>query len=541
MSIPPDSPWRGAAAFFRQPVNRTDELAAQSLVEAIYKYNVSCSITTNLPDIEYRSSDGEIDAMRHVFRWDKAPHDFVFQNGFEARRQGVDTPDETYFNLERYVIAAGGRPLDTRRGTAHCFVSTTLSSSWYPSVVSSGGADQLYRYEIYAPGGIWVSQTLCNSYPYSAQDEVVFPAGIAPQYIRSAQLFELRNDSGNTKRRRVNNTLYINWSFNPQSHPVRRLRIQSPVVDYMDGNKQRRKLEVQKVPEGGKRSSEDGGTSDDELSLSKYYTEGVTDADNYIDSAFRSTRKNEAYVFIREENLLMNYAPATRDDKIISGLKHIGKSFPSLAGTAFAEHGVDAAFGCHDKGGLFSFSARSEAMVFSGNLCARIGFAPRASADGRDWIARGPRTIRQMFPFLRGTGFEKGIDAAFESSVTPEAYLFRGGEYALVDYSKPDLLAMRPIADGFRCFGGGHLFARDIGAALASHVPKEAYLFKENSYVLFRFTPGEAGDYIIGGPKEIVPRNWPCLKGILPRKNRALDLYDDSPTARERERDQDAS
>ena len=45
MSISPDSPCRGAAAFFRQPVNRTDELAALSLVEAIYNYNVRYTST----------------------------------------------------------------------------------------------------------------------------------------------------------------------------------------------------------------------------------------------------------------------------------------------------------------------------------------------------------------------------------------------------------------------------------------------------------------------------------------------------------------
>jgi hypothetical protein len=39
--------------------------------------------------------------------------------------------------------------------------------------------------------------------------------------------------------------------------------------------------------------------------INEYYTEGATDLDNYIDSAFRSTRKNEAYT---EENVVMNYA-----------------------------------------------------------------------------------------------------------------------------------------------------------------------------------------------------------------------------------------
>ncbi|GKB17657.1 non-specific lipid-transfer protein 1-like protein [Tanacetum coccineum] len=47
----------------------------------------------------------------------------------------------------------GERPLDTTRDTTHCFISTTLRSSWYPRV-SGGVVDHVYRYEIYAPGGI---------------------------------------------------------------------------------------------------------------------------------------------------------------------------------------------------------------------------------------------------------------------------------------------------------------------------------------------------------------------------------------------------
>lgn len=154
--------------------------------------HLRCSISSTLPAIEYRSSDGEKDITRHVFRWDRAPYEFVFQNGFEARRASPASPDEMYFNLEHYVTRGLGRPLDTRRDTTHAYVSTTISSSWYPSV--NPGSVLLYRYEIYAPGGIWISQTLGDRYSYSAQDEVVFPVGIAPQYIRSAQIFELTNN-----------------------------------------------------------------------------------------------------------------------------------------------------------------------------------------------------------------------------------------------------------------------------------------------------------------------------------------------------------
>lgn len=307
----------------------------------------------------------------------------------------------------------------------------------------------------------------------------------------------------------MNNILYINRNFNPQSHPERTLRIQRPVRDYLDENRLRRRLQIHEVPERRKRSVD---TSDE---LIEYYINGVADVDNYFDSALRSTRKNEVYMFIKGEYALVDYAPGSTGDRIINGPHFIGSSFNSLVGTAFAEYGIDAAFGCHD-------NDDNEAMIFCGNLCARINYAPRTT---NDWIIKGPKTIRQMFPFFIGTNFERGIDAAFESSVTGEAYLFKGQDYALIDYSKPCLIAIRPITKGFLCFRGG-LFERDIGASFASHVKKEAYLFKENWYLLFHFTPGETEDCIIGGPKQIVPRNWPSLNGFLPRKNRGLDFYE---------------
>lgn len=525
MSLPPNSPWRGACAFLPQPLNQADERAAQHMVEVIYDYNVRRSISTNLPDIEYRSSDGEIDTRRHVFRWDRAPYDFVFQDGFRARPfQG--TPDDTYFNLERYVNS-GGRPLDIRRHTTHAFVSTTLNSNWHPSI-NPGTDEFLYRYEIYAPGGIWVNQTLGDRYRHRAQDEVAFPAGIAPQYIRSAQTFLLTNDRTYTRLTRLDNILYINRGFNPQSHPQRSLRIQRPVRIYKDENKQSRILEIEQVPERQKRSVD---TNDE---LNEYYTEGVTNVDNYIDSAFRSTRKNEAYIFIKNEYVLLDYSPGTTGDRIINGPQYIGNSFYSLVGTAFAEYGIDAAFGCHyDIDG--HQSPNSEAMIFSGNLCARINYAPGTT---RDSIIEGPRTIKQMFPFFKGTNFEKGIDAAFESTESGEAYLFRGSEYALIHYSKRTLVAIRPITDGFKCFRNCNLFKKDIGAAFDSHLSNEAYLFKDNSYLRFHFTPGENKDYIMAGPKEIVPTNWPSLKGILPRKNKGLDVYESPKSCPKRDEDE---
>lgn len=187
MSIPWNSSWRGCAANFPQPVSEASEHGAQYLVETVYNFN--CRIADPpLPDIVYRSSDREVDILRHVFRWDLTPYQEVFQNGFQARRQ-EGTSDEIYFNLDHYVHH-GGRPLDSRRPATHAFVSTTLNSGWHPSL-DPETTMEVYRYEIYAPGGIWVAETLGDRYQYPSQDEVCFVAGIAPQYIRSAQRFRL--------------------------------------------------------------------------------------------------------------------------------------------------------------------------------------------------------------------------------------------------------------------------------------------------------------------------------------------------------------
>ncbi|PWA84936.1 hypothetical protein CTI12_AA155070 [Artemisia annua] len=115
-------------------------------------------------------------------------------------------------------------------------------------------------------------------------------------------------------------------------------------------------------------------------------------------------------------------------------------------------------------------------------------------------------------------------DAAFDQSSVPnQVYIFKGGEYALVDYIQRKLIDIPPIVDGFNCLQNT-IFDSDIGAAFVSHNSQEAYLFKENSYVILHFTPGQTKDYIIIGPKEIVPKNWPSLVNILPRYNAGVEM-----------------
>ncbi|KAJ9134882.1 hypothetical protein P3X46_032127 [Hevea brasiliensis] len=341
-SIPPNSPWRGCAAFFPQPVSESNQSAAQFLTETVYYFNCRV-INPPLDDIECRSSDGEQDILRHVFRWDTAPYQHVFQHGFEARRQG-GTPDEIYFNLDHYVHHSG-RPLDSTRPATHVFISTTLSSAWYPTLPD--GTQEVYRYEIYAPGGIWVAETLGDRYRYPAQDEVAFVAGIAPQYIRSAQLFRLTHSGRYTRRERVDNRLIVNRNYNPQSHPSRVLPIQRPVFDYiLNGRRELLNLVIYN-PNSAAGANDNASREKREVSYDviDWYTDKVADVGTYINAAFQSARnRDEVYLFMKNEYVLVNYAPGTTNDRVINGPLLICDGFPSLTDTAFAEFGVDCAF-----------------------------------------------------------------------------------------------------------------------------------------------------------------------------------------------------
>ncbi|KAF7145206.1 hypothetical protein RHSIM_Rhsim04G0073100 [Rhododendron simsii] len=226
---------------------------------------------------------------------------------------------------------------------------------------------------------------------------------------------------------------------------------------------------------------------------------------NYINAAFRSCHTNQAYLFMKNEYLRLDYAPGSTNDKVLNGPLRISEGFPSLKNTAFAEPGIDCAFGSHHG---------DEAFIFSGNLCARINYAPGTTNDK---IIQGPMTIIQMFPFFKGTVFESSIDSAFESTVLDEAYLFKGNQYALINYNDPHLIAIRHITEGFVSLKDT-IFESGIEAAFASHRTNEAYLFKGDSYARINFAPHSTNDYIMGGVKKILP-NWPSLHGILSRKN----------------------
>lgn len=179
---------RGCASSFPQP---TDESEAENLQRTISRHNGD--------GIVYRGSAGDRDIINPVFRWSSTHYNTIFAQGFQARAQGR-TPTATYYSLDDHVHN-GGAPLDTNRPVTHAFVSTTLSRRWTPNpsrqILPPGGPPvEVYRYEIFAPGGIFVANCSLNSYEHQNQQEVAFVRGIAPQYIRSAQLYIFTRPEG---------------------------------------------------------------------------------------------------------------------------------------------------------------------------------------------------------------------------------------------------------------------------------------------------------------------------------------------------------
>ncbi|KAI9075509.1 hypothetical protein K1719_016142 [Acacia pycnantha] len=505
--IPPESPWRGAAAAYAQPLDQAGLLKVQALVEHVYYMNCGPFGNPRLDDIIYRSSDDERDTRRHVFRWDISPYEHVFANGFKANCED-NTHETTFFNLYDYVHNASGRPLESTRPATHAFISTTIDSGWNPSPknLKEGQSMLVYRYEINAPGGIWVSQTLGDLYQYPSLDQVCFISAIAPQYIRSAELYIVTRESGSRYPRceRADDKIMLNANFNP--HSDNKLELWLPVVDYEDETFGRRELEKLITYTTPSDHGEDRRqvVSDD---IVDWYANRVEDVESYVNAAFRAHSTNEAYLFIKNEYVLVNYAPGTTHDKIMNGPLLICDGFRSLAGTAFGEYGIDCAF---DTDG-------TEAFIFCGKLCAYIDYAP-GTTDGE--ILHGPITISSMFPFFKGTVFENGIDAAIRATASNEAYLFKGDQYAHINYSLKTKIAFHHINEGFHGLKGT-IFESGIEAAFASHRKDEAYIFKQEKYAIINFSSlGSAA-----GVKKIVDY-WPSLRPILPHKNRGLEEYD---------------
>ncbi|OWM76578.1 uncharacterized protein LOC116201706 [Punica granatum] len=510
-SILPNTTARGCASGFTQPVTTQDMRKALDLVYTVYYINCVSREGPRVPQIVYRNSTEERDIARRVFMFYVGTNgrDFLM-NGFHVRPQG-NTPDEVYYNLFDYIYSAGA-PVDPNEVTPRAFLSATLSPSLHNLMGDLPIGTMVCRYEIYAPGGILVRETLGDRLGFRNQrDQIAFVGGISPRYIRGYQLFTVRGESspGHPRLERADENFRLSQSFNLQTHPPGNITIENPSYYYINSYNERKQLQLL----SGIYQPPGPGDQD------PWYKHDVLNRVSYVNAAFRAYTTNNAYLFMRDECVLVNYAPGSRgstptDVHIEDGPLLICDRFPALRNTAFGEHGIDCAFADHFK---------TEAYIFSSNMCALIDYAPGGTSTSNNWIMSGPMTIVSMFPFFKGTPFEDGVDAAFEATAVNEAYLFRGDKYVLINYygSTAQIIdRIKPIADKF---GGltGTIFEHGIEAAFASHRRNKAYIFKGDSYALIDFATGSIDDSL----KKIL-QDWPSFYNILPRRNRGLDIHD---------------
>ncbi|WP_131815984.1 scabin-related ADP-ribosyltransferase [Streptomyces sp. 3213.3] len=107
-----------------------------------------------IPDyVQYRDSN------EPLYRSDTRDPSIIFNQGFQAK----NPPNADLWN---YVLT--NQPAE--------YVSTTRSDNlnWGPQ----------YVYDIRAPGGIDVNATYGSHSPYPEQEEIAFPGGIKPEYIK---------------------------------------------------------------------------------------------------------------------------------------------------------------------------------------------------------------------------------------------------------------------------------------------------------------------------------------------------------------------
>lgn len=236
-----------------------------------------------------------------------------------------------------------------------------------------------------------------------------------------------------------------------------------------------------------------------ERNLSKHFRLERKKKKMPINAAFRSSKHNECYVFVNDKYVLLSYVPGTNTEKILEGPKLIREGFPALVNTPF-ENGIGCAFDTDN----------NEAYIFLGGDCALIDYAPH-STNARLLI--GPVPIGAMFPFLKGTVFDYGIDAAIRSSKSNEVYLFKGDQYARINYATRHILNTTSIRNGFSSLVGT-IFENGLDSAFAIHIKDEAYIFKGDYYARFYFAPCATNDRIIGRVQRIVDY-WVTLRDLL--------------------------
>ncbi|KIM41605.1 hypothetical protein M413DRAFT_27915 [Hebeloma cylindrosporum] len=369
-----------------------------------------------------------------------------------------------------------------------------------------------FQYEIFAFGGIDVNHVLGNTHEYANQNEIAFPGGIRPQFIRSAREFRGAQLVAIWDNPRfdpsANGQHAPHWDQLP--HVIR--GVQVPV--YFFTQRDQGNLPAIQHPEHHhdelSRRRRDSGINEDENDGMRGPGEQIVD--NLLESmaiprirraSFLDPRGNgNAYFFVGNQYAVINVRPGTTDDVLVNGPKPILGNWASL---------VRARFGNVDAILPNPASPIYEAYFFFGTQYVLIN-TRLGSTD--DYIINGPKDIANEWPSLRQAGFSS-VDAVLPNPRNiGEAYFFSGIRYALIrinpgtnnDY----------IVNGPKFIANEWPSLRQAGFTTIDSVlrnpanSEEAYFFSGSQYALINIKPGSNNDYIVNGPKTVAD-NWHSL------------------------------
>lgn len=123
-------------------------------------------------------------SSERLLRWDRRHPDLIFSQGFRPRSTAawisseMDLHDFVNRNVESIFTSTSRTVQREVSGAARVQI-------WTPRDIRNS-----FQYEIYAPGGIEVGLSLGTANRFPNQNEVAFPGGILPRYIRTAREFD---------------------------------------------------------------------------------------------------------------------------------------------------------------------------------------------------------------------------------------------------------------------------------------------------------------------------------------------------------------
>ncbi|XP_045484330.1 pierisin [Pieris rapae] len=178
---PPDFITNGLQAAVLEWIRSLDLELVSILLARSWPLSILDSSEPRWRPVEVTDTDNvvRLDRRQRLLRWDRRPPNEIFLDGFVpiVTREYPDW-EET----DLYGFAKNNHP--------SFFVSTTKTQRnkkkyvWTPRSANRG---IVYQYEIYAPGGVDVNESLLHESPWPNQMEVAFPGGIQNIYIRSAR------------------------------------------------------------------------------------------------------------------------------------------------------------------------------------------------------------------------------------------------------------------------------------------------------------------------------------------------------------------